>query len=68
MLFKNTSKKILSICASGRGFTVLLHYDSIIKSLEDSVLFFFSFMYLCMLFQGPENDFSTWGSDKQTEN
>ena len=22
MLFKNTSKKIMSICASGRGFTV----------------------------------------------
>ena len=26
MLFKNTSIRIMSICASGRGFTVLLLY------------------------------------------
>ena len=48
MLFKNTSEKIMSICASGRGFTVynslllykLKHKDSFGKSENLSKIFF----------------------------
>ena len=29
MLFKNTSKRIMSICASGRGFTVFCYIRSL---------------------------------------
>ena len=34
MLFKNTSKRIMSICASGRGFTVEKENPSILLLLE----------------------------------